>query len=385
MQKSSLILAAILGISLFSFPLFSQEDAQNDDTSVYRYFDISPDLRLWGALTDLELGLRFIPGLDTGVWMRGGLAYETLGYYQDSAGYTLKPGDEALNEADMNYSRWDFRGGLGIFQGLHFNEKTDRNDLELLAAWMYEYDIMDPSLSSNQLLYKSDQAIKDSAGLSYLLLSLAYQGSTKNDWSKNKDGIDSELWLEASPEGWTANSETSWMRVGTYVQAYLPLFSESKQVKTKDAEEEWNIISSYLAFNVTADQLFALNDAQLPSQISYIVGGKDYRAGIGGLVRGVADGYLSGTTKLASNIEYRLHLPALLHKDLVPSFVAYFDGGVSWNALDEFQWILGSGVGIFVDLFNIVDFGIYTQWVFPGLNELGQTWIPLAIGFGYQF
>lgn len=387
MQKT---LVLLLMICLAGTCLPAQEAAAGESgaSGIYRYFDVVPDLRLWGAEVDLSLGLGLVPGLDTGLWTRASAAWETVGYYQDPQGqYPLAGYGTPLPADQVQYSRWDIKGGVGLFQGLVFDPVKDRNALEFLGAWMYQYDLLDPVLASDGWLSGATGQIQTEGGLSFFLADLKYDGQVKDGVTRIKRGAYAEVYGEYAPAGFYSASQTEWLRLGGVAKAYLPVFETSRKVLPEGEKTpvDWNEFSAYLAGHLVFDQLLALNAEPLPHQVANITGGLLYRYGLGGLVRGMADGYLAGTTKCAGNIEFRLMGPAFIHKDLVPILLAYLDAGLTYGAETGLQSAFGSGLGLMVDLFGLAEVGLYTQFNFPGTNEQGVYWTPVGIGFGFQF
>ncbi len=330
---------------------------------VFRYFEIDPSPKFWGLASDFDLGLRILDGVDTVVWGRTHLVYDNLGYFLDPQESTLNSSieeDASLLSIKSYFNAWNFKAALGIKQGLSFDTAKDRNNANLLLAYLFEYISPPDTADQSLLLVESNDSFRTGGMYGRILLDLAFDGTKVDPISKNVAGLFLEAYAEFSPS--LNTQDQAWFRFGGLAKAYLPLF-EHKDYGPNSKELLSNVLSSYLGFQAVYDYVRNVSDARLPYLVYGSIGGFDERSGLGGLIRGLGDGYLPGLQKFAINIDWYLSGPTLFGLDLVPGMVVYADWGLSSDYQGNLKDALSLGLGLTLNFFDYTHGVIYLQFL----------------------
>jgi len=363
--------------------------AQGDAAAIpqYRYFDFKPAPKIFGAKADALLGFRLLDGVDTALWARVEGAYKLSDYYRtdDLSLYRrdLFPGtDYSRTALNKIIALW----GLGIQQGLHFNPAADRDDLTLLASWRGAWT--DPQAARNSLLAVGSDPYQEAILTQSFQVDLQYDATLVDSSSK----VISGWWLDASaeyaPPGLSTPSSTDYAQFDLSAKGFLPLFQKTE-------ERGWNVVSLYLAGFAGVDYIAGLGtDATegIPYPVSQRFGGRVYREGLGGAVRGLGNGWADGKFKAVGNLELRCNFPAVFRKDILVGAAAFTDAGYYADppgAPGASRLLSGAcvsaGLGGFLDMLDKGYVAAYTTLLLNTTNYRNEYWEPFSFEFGLHF
>ena len=359
----------------------------------FRFFDIKPGLRKWGLKADALLGFRFLENNDTAIWARLGAAYASGYYYRlpaDGSMYNSlsNPGVPAFADTATVSQKFNLYWGVGIMQGLHFDATKDRDDLRLLASYRgwWDENFIDSQVSTLLAL----GSIPDRFGnvTNSFQIDLLYDAALTETDTKIMDGIRVDSSIEWAPAGMSRPNYINYIQYNADFRGFLPLYRST-------TNEGWNLFSLYLAGHFGIDFIQGLgNDARsgIPLHVSERFGGYSYENGLGGLLRGLGDGYNDGTFKVLGNLELRANLPAMFRSDLLLGLLVFIDAGgyanppaIAANDPHIAGFIVSSGFGIFADLFDLGYAAVYTTFIINQTNYKGQHWEPISLEFGLHF
>lgn len=380
--KTRLVILLILqGAALF---------AQTDEKAgpYYRYFDFKPGPKILGAKADSFIGFRLIDGVDTALWARAEGAYKFSDYYRTADlnlyRQDLFPGTDSSQVAlNKVIALW----GLGVQQGLHFNFITDRDDLTLLLSWRGTWT--DPLAASGGSLLADG-----SDPYCGLILTHSFQADLQYDATVTDPStkVLSGWWLDASaeyaPPGLSVPASTDYAQFDVSAKGFLPLYEKADG-------KGWNVLSFYLAGFSGVDCIAGLGtDATkgIPYPVSQRFGGRVYRDGLGGAVRGLGIGWADGTFKAVGNLELRCNFPALFQKNSLIGSAIFTDAGyyadppgVPGDSRLRSGACVSAGFGVFVDLLDQGYLAAYTTLLLNTTNYRNESWEPLSIEFGLHF
>jgi hypothetical protein len=362
--------------------------AAAQDRPYFRYFDFKPSPKTYGVKADAFLGFRVFAGVDTALWGRLEGAYKFADYYRtdDLSLYRqdLFPGIDSDSTAlPKAIALW----GLGIQQGLHFSPARDRDDVTLLASWRGAWT--DPTAAEeDSLLESGDDPYRGRSLIQSFQLDLYFDKIDTDKATKVMSGWSLDASAEYAPPGLSRPSSANYAQFDLAARGFLPL------IKMTD-DRGWNLLGLYLGGFAGVDYIAGLGDDAtdgVPYVVSQRFGGRVYREGLGGSVRGLGDGWADGAFKAVGNLELRCTLPALLRKDLVIGTVAFADAGYYADppgAPSSSELRSGScasvGLGGFIDIFDKGYISVYTAMVINTANYLNEYWQPFGFEFGLHF
>jgi len=381
--KSWLIILIILQGAV----LLAQADEQA--APYYRYFDFKPAPKIFGAKADALIGFRLFDGVDTALWARVEGAYKFSDYYRtaDLSLYRqdLFPGTD-FSQAALNkiIALW----GLGIQQGLHFNPVTDRDDLTLLLSWRGAWTDPITAFSGDSLLADGNDPYRGWILTHSFQADLQYDATAVSSSTKVLSG----WWLDASteyaPPGLSVPASTDYTQFDVSAKGFLPLYE-------KTDERGWNVLSFYLAGFCGVDYIAGLGTDKtkgIPYPVSQRFGGRVYREGLGGAVRGLGNGWADGTFKAVGSLELRCNFPAIFSKDLLVGSAIFADAGYYADppgAPGDSRLRSGAcasaGLGAFVDLLDQGYLAAYTTLLLNTTNYRNEHWEPFSLEFGLHF
>jgi len=380
-KYSLLVLVLLQGAVLF---------AQNDDKTppYYRYFDFKPGPKIYGAKADALVGFRIFDGVDTALWARVEGAYKPSDYYR-TANLSLYRQDlfPSIDYSQAAFNKVIALWGLGVQQGLHFNHATDRDDVTLLLSWRGAWtDPLDSSGAS--LLADGTDPYRDWILTHSFQADLQYEATVTDPATKVPSGWALDASSEYAPPGLSVPASTHYAQFDLAAKGFLPLFG-------KTDERGWNFLSFYLAGFAGIDYIAGLgtDDTKgIPYAVSQRFGGRVYRAGLGGSVRGLGDGWADGAFKAVGNLELRCNFPALFRKDLMVGSLIFTDAGyyadppgAPGDSSLRSGACVSAGLGGFVDLFDQGFLAAYTTLLLNTSNYQDKHWMPLSLEFGLHF
>lgn len=348
---------------------------------------VDPDLKLWGLELHLGYrGLRLVPGVDTVFWLIAGAANEGMSYYRLPSGEIYRGGVSSVDpETDPESRKWYYGWGAGISQGVLWNEETDSNLLELFLFYRARLDnhLADGDPETDQLLFRSSIPDRDGLLQNAFLTGFSYNGVVQDTTHKIRRGVYGELSAEWGPSSLQSASagETGYLRFNATVKGFVPLY-----VAAPDRDR--NLFSLYAGSFLSAD--YFIGDA-VPLNIRQSFGGLSPRTGLGGAVRGVDSGAFDSRFKAVCNLDLRATLPAIVHPDIVPGIVTYFDtgyyheGGETEGPVSPSGFIHTTGAGLYIDLFNFATLALYAHYYLNGENADGENLVLGELAFGLRF
>jgi hypothetical protein len=265
---------------------------------------------------------------------------------------------------------------LGLTQGIIWNEKQKANLLEASLFYRGLYIKNFKKDGANQMLFNQDNPLPDMDSIQQnsFITGLAVNYLVKNNKLKTIKGLYSEISIEWAPS--FLNIIADYMRLNWTAKAFIPLFSY--QGKNKNT-----------ALCLYAGNYFSIDWIKgdtIPINIRQSIGGlysPRMGSALGGLIRGVDSGRYDANFKLANCTELRLILPVKL---ITPGFIYYFDAGY-YNGLKgtDGGFLLSTGAGIFLDLFNkfqiAYSFGVFLN----DTNINGEKVKPFLLSFKFHF
>jgi hypothetical protein len=377
-----IVLLVMQGAALF---------AQTDENAPphYRYFDFKPGPKIFGAKADALMGFRLFDGVDTALWARAEGAYKFSDYYRaaDLSLYRqdLYPGtDNSRTALNKVIALW----GVGIQQGLHFNPVTDRDDLTLLVSWRGAWT--DPIATS-----PGDSLLADGSDpYGGRILTYSFQADLQYDATvvDSSTKVVSGWWLDASaeyaPPGLSVPAGTNYAQFNVSAKGFLPLYE-------KTDERGWNVLSFYMGGFSGIDYIAGLGADEtngIPYPVSQRFGGRVYRDGLGGAVRGLGNGWADGTLKAVGNLELRCNFPAVFSKDILVGSAIFADAGyyadppgAPGSSFLRSGACISAGLGVFVDLSDQGYLAAYTTLLLNTTNYLNERWEPFSLEFGLHF
>ena len=385
MSRMPLIVLSILLAAFFVLPL-TADDAGSVDRE-RSAFVVEPDLKLWGLELNLGYrGVRLVPGVDTVFWLIAGAANESMSYYRLPSGDIYRGGVPLADPTvDPKSRKWYYGWGAGISQGVLWNDETDSNLLELFLFYRARFDnhLEDTDPETDQLLFRSSVPDRDALLQNAFLTGFSYDGVVRDKTHKIQRGVYGELSAEWGPEALQQASagETGYLRFNATVKGFLPLY-----VAAPDRDR--NLFSLYAGSFLSAD--YFIGDS-VPLNIRQSFGGLSPRTGLGGAVRGVDSGAFDSRFKAVCNLDLRATLPAIVHPDIVPGIVTYFDtgyyheGNEVQSTANQSGFIYTTGAGVYIDLFEFATLALYAHYLLNGENADGKNLVLGELAFGLRF
>ncbi|MCL2705037.1 MAG: hypothetical protein FWE72_02385 [Spirochaetaceae bacterium] len=306
MVHKPILLLLILLISVFS--LFSEELGD---------FYLEERLLTWGVDVDFcyRLTNGFLEGKDTIFTLTIGGAANWMGYYRDENDIYTEDSD-----LDYTFTRANANWGLGIEQGLLWNDKTNKNLLSILLkyramrAWNFNM------ANQNSILFDSIRPDKDGVLYNTFIVALILDDTLFYKDTGLRKGLHTEVAAEIGPK-WFFNDNigiADFTKLFINVKYFHPLYETKRTDKS--------IKAIYLVDSVGVDYVFG-NDIPLPVRQTY--GVLRPADGCGGRVRGFENRRFDSEIKIINNFDIRFIMPQIKNgkgsKILRPGVLAFFD------------------------------------------------------------
>ncbi|TVQ23640.1 MAG: hypothetical protein EA382_09620 [Spirochaetaceae bacterium] len=309
-------------------------------------------------------------------------AYQASGYYRAPDGSYALPADVLANTGIISYNRADFTWELGVLQGIvpRGDVLADAASVFLFYRGHYQY----PFADDDALFFQSN--LPETAGSlrGSFVSGVAYNRVTQNRTTRVRDGVQAEVSIEWGPS-FLHNQIVGTADYGRWnarAAGFLPLYELAPL-------EDRNRLSVYAAGFAAVD--WATGPA-IPETIRASIGGRQVRSATGGSVRGYGGGRFDATFKSVANAELRVGLPAIVLPAIVPGLVIYTDAGYYADGAalspvpeENDGFLLSSGVGASIDLFDAAVLVFYTSYLWTEPGNTGERWVPFAVGFGFHF
>ncbi len=359
-----------------------------------------------GASIDiLYAGMRLIPGLDTIIEDDPGAGWQSNNFYVNpdgshytgpftggntSASYTQTGfvnilGPTSGGNSPTTYDQAEFVNDIGIRQGILWNPGQKRNLLEGFLFYRVHYDYNSVSTEWGQqssLLNDSTFPDKTQILSNALLAGLSLNTVAVDPVHKTEQGIYGEASAEWGPSFFfNTIGGSDYYRFNATLKLYQTLFAKSTA-----SDPNMNLLSGYLADYVGVDYA---GGSSVPVFVFESFGGRYVRAGNSTTIHGLDDGNYATGLKLINNLELRVVGPAIVWRDLEPALFAFVDtayyNGYLQESSNTASGFLGStGIGIYIDVFDLADLNLYFAYPFSGTKTSGSPY-TISAAFDLAF
>jgi hypothetical protein len=280
-------------------------------------------LRLWG----LDCSLAFtaaepLPESPTRLWLAVGAGYEDAALYRSFAGSDTVGvrTDTPVSEHTAVYKTLDLDAALGASQDLAVGSHI----FSAFLVGTFRYERHDPAWAPDALIF--DSSLPDRTGLLedgvLLGLSLRRRVAAASALTTIPIEYRIEASLRAAPS-FLGNRVADYLRLSTTgILVYQLVNARSLEL--------------YLAWRLGYDAMWG---SSFPVHARTSMGGIGspfftLEPGLGGALRGIAEGRFDGTAKLYQNLDLRFRFP--ISPYFVPAATLFFDCGVSdYRGLDH--------------------------------------------------
>jgi hypothetical protein len=401
---------ALLYLSLFSPACVeAEEGGAKKDLFFFRVEDVRRYF-VWGwnflpTGIDVSIGYELPPwcaGVDTILQATLGGGYNGFGTFR-AYDYTpntpvIPPEVVADPNGNLEFNSPNFQWQAGIRQGILWNQELNHNLLEAFLYYRGRYDRYlngrhywgsnETQINDIETTHEAWQASylgSDAYGIfgTSLFTGLAYDALRFDPRSKAYDGTYAEASLEISPYFPTVLGASDFWRLNFSTKFFKTLYEARPAT-----EKNWFTI--YMASYFSID--YADARRQMPLYVMQTFGGTELREGLAKSVRGFEDYSWDTQLKLVHNLDLRFNLPvinSIRGRDLLPGFTLYFDLGYGTRYWGDPSYTPGgfigsTGIGVFVDLFDIVYVQIYSHFPLIG-QRIDGALFELDIDLGLHF
>jgi hypothetical protein len=148
-------------------------------------------------------GLRLAPGLDTILQDDLGAGYETDNYYRNPGG-TLYWGPSGTG-SPVVFNRLEILEGIGIRQGILWDNSRNRNLMEGFLFYRIHYDQNYPTAGATQYIFQSGLPDANQILSNSVIVGLSATTLAKDNVHKTRDGLYGEVSFQWGPR-WLFNS-----------------------------------------------------------------------------------------------------------------------------------------------------------------------------------
>ncbi|MFP4562938.1 MAG: hypothetical protein ACLFRY_06465 [Spirochaetia bacterium] len=367
----------ILLLSLFLVALggvcFGLELPWNDDIV------IEPDIHWIGTTVHFGYrGVSFFPLVDTTFWISAGFETDEVGYYYLPDGTPYTGAEAGFDPTTAPYFwRINFHWAFGLSQGIVWDLERERNFLEAffhISSYIDKYWQDNP----NQLYFQNPETDKEGSFITTFILGMSLDSLDYLFRSGMWRGYYGQVSLVYAPP-FLFNSilgRAHYFAANTHVFGFLPVFGI-----VNDAGN--HIIGGYFGGMLMLD-IYA--GQYVPAVIRQTAGALRRSVSMGSMVRGVDKGRFDAPFKTSLNLDFRLNLPAIIWQGLIPGFLVYFDSGYYDYFGDRGRGLLfTTGAGVFLRIFTLGEFVVYTQYYINGENINGRSFTPISFELGLHF
>jgi hypothetical protein len=347
---------------------------------------------LWGAdfmptgadLTFGYTGFRLFQSVDTIFHASIGAGYEGFETYRD-VDYT--PNTEidysAGRNKNLEFNSPNFQWETGIRQGIIYNDRLDRN---LIEVFLFYRGRMDFYLKGRHFWGTGDARIEEIED-GHKTWQQQYQGSDAygifgtsfitgltldnlylDKKTKAYDGLYIETSFEISPYLKSVRGATDFYRLNFSGKFFKTLYEARPS-------SEKNVFTVYMGNYFSID--YADAKTYMPLYVMQTFGGTDPHYGLAYSVRGFEKFSWDTQLKIVDNIELRFNLPVIYRikkkdcMELVPGVLTFFDIGYGsgyWGDTSGADGgiIASAGTGVYLNIFNFKYLRLYASFPFIG-------------------
>jgi hypothetical protein len=355
------------------------EQQKQEEGHTGRPFILKIKPRIIGC--DIQFGLKkfsIIKGLDTILWFESGISWKKAPFYRDVNDELLTSNNLGNfdRKDDIKYGCLDINWGLGITQGIIWNNKSNRNLLEVSLFYRGRYDKHFEDDDEDQIIFNQNQDLPDMDGIQQnsFVTGLALNFLIKDKKTLVIKGFYSEASLEWGPP--FLNRTADFMRLNFSMKGFIPLFSIPTKISS---------FSLYLGNYTVLDWIYGDG---VPVNVRQSIGGLySQHIALGGkVIRGIDTGSYDACFKLANCTELRMVLPLKIPPGFVPGLIYYFDSAY-YNQLKgtDGGFLFTTGFGLFIDILGKFQVTFYTGFFLNGENVDDKKWKPFIFAFKYHF
>ena len=363
---------------LASMPAQAQMTAP---TGVWTITDLKVRTYWWGLVPTggdfsvLYNGFRIIPGLNTILENDFGAGYEYDNFYRKPDG-SLYWGPSGLG-SPVVFDRLEVLEGLGIRQGILWDNARNRNLLEGFLFYRLHFDRNYPAAGANPLVFQSDFPDSSQILSNSLLAGLSASTLQRDSVHKTWDGLYGEASVQWAPSFFfNGIGKSDFFRLNATLKGFKTLYAAP-------AEGDFNTFSLYVGDFISIDYA---GGPSIPFYVMESTGGLDPRTTTDDWVRGFETGSYNATFKVVNNFDIRAQGPAVMWPSVVPGVYAFTDAGYySGFARDPANtpggFLASVGAGAYLDFFDLAN---ATAWM--GLPVYGHRvdGAPYSINFDFN-
>ena len=320
-----------------------------------------------GDFSILYDGIKLFPGLDTIMETDLGAGYEVDNYYRnpDNTPYFGPSGDGS----PVLFDRLEILSGLGIRQGILWDQARSRNLLEGFVFYRLHFD--KNYASSNSLISQSALPDRGQILSNSLIAGLSASTVVEDDVHKTWDGLYGEVSVQWGPSFFLNGiGNADFFRLNVKFKGFKTLYSAPETGK-------WNFFSVYLGDFISLDYA---GGSSIPFYVQESTGGLAPRATTDDWVRGFETGSYGTMLKAVNNFDIRFQGPAVMWPSVVPGLYVFSDqgyySGFSGDPSGTPGGVLASvGVGGYLDFFDLTNLTGYLAFPVYGHRIDGASWV----------
>jgi hypothetical protein len=328
-----------------------------------------------GDFSTLFNGFRILQGLDTIVENDFGTGYETDNYYRNPGGspYWGPSG----NGSPVVYNRLEILEGLGVRQGILWDESRNRNLLEGFVFYRLHYDRNYPTPGVSQLVFNSELPDSNQILSNSVIAGFSISTIDRDKVHKTRDGLYGEVSVQWGPSFFfNSIGDADFYRLNTTLIGFRTLYAAP-------ARGEMNALSVYVGDFISVDYA---GGTSIPFYVSESTGGLNPRATTDDWVRGFETGSYDTTFKAVNNFDIRVQGPAIMFPSVVPGVYAFTDegfyNGFNGDPTNTAGGFLASvGAGGYLDFLDLANLTGYLAFPVYGHRVDGA---PFAISFHFS-
>lgn len=354
---------------------------------------------------DVTIGNHIPPwfaGVDTILQATFGGGYEGFGTFR-AFDYTpntsvIPPEGAADPNGNLEFNSPNVQWQVGIRQGIFWNPLLERNLLEGFLYYRGRYDRYlngrhywgsdESQIAAIETTHEAWQASyhgSDAYGIfgNSLFAGVTLDALRFDRRSKAYDGTYAEVSFEISPYFPSVLGASDFWRLNFSTKTFKTLYKSRP-----GTEKNW--------FTIYVGSYFSIDYAdarrQMPLYVMQTFGGTELREGLAESVRGFEDYSWDTQLKIVHNLDLRFNLPVIYSirgRDLLPGLILYFDLGYGtryWGDPSNTPggFLVSTGIGVFMDLLDIVYTRVYTNFPLIGQRIDGAPF-ELDIDIGLHF
>jgi hypothetical protein len=326
-----------------------------------------------GDFSALYNGFKIISGLDTIIENDLGAGYETDNYYRNPGGslYFGPSGDGS----PVLFDRLEIVEGLGIRQGILWDQRRQRNLVEGFIFYRLHYD--KSYASSSSLLAMSNVPDRDQILSNSLIAGLSASTLVEDNVHKTWDGLYGEASAQWGPSFFfNSIGNADFFRLNTTLKGFRTLY-------TSPSAGDRNFFSIYVGDFISVDYA---GGSSIPWYVQESTGGLDPRATTDDWVRGFETGSYGTTFKAVNNFDLRFQGPAVIWPSVVPGLyvftdAGYYNGFVGDPTNTPGGFLASVGAGGYLDVLDLTNVTGYLAFPLYGHRIDNASW---AISFHFH-